>query len=168
MAMVRCKECGKDISSEAETCPHCGIKRQPPSKVAGKIIGAVAVLLFIGYCAQLQSPSSSTSSTSLSTLKDTATACSANNFSVSKLNARQDGDYARLTGIIRHNCATASGVELKWTAYNSDGSVAFSDNFYPASTTNIPANSDFPFETMNRAPVGKWTYIVQPVSTHQW
>lgn len=26
MALVRCKECGKEISGSAETCPHCGCK----------------------------------------------------------------------------------------------------------------------------------------------
>lgn len=26
MAMIVCEECGKEISSTAETCPHCGTK----------------------------------------------------------------------------------------------------------------------------------------------
>jgi len=26
MALVKCKECGKEISKDAETCPHCGKK----------------------------------------------------------------------------------------------------------------------------------------------
>lgn len=26
MAIINCKECGKEISNTAETCPHCGIK----------------------------------------------------------------------------------------------------------------------------------------------
>ena len=25
MALIKCKECGKEISSSAKTCPHCGI-----------------------------------------------------------------------------------------------------------------------------------------------
>ncbi len=24
MALIKCEECGKEISSEALTCPHCG------------------------------------------------------------------------------------------------------------------------------------------------
>lgn len=24
MAMIKCRECGKDISDQAEMCPHCG------------------------------------------------------------------------------------------------------------------------------------------------
>ena len=25
MALIKCKECAKDVSSEADKCPHCGI-----------------------------------------------------------------------------------------------------------------------------------------------
>lgn len=25
MALIRCKECGKEVSSSAVTCPHCGV-----------------------------------------------------------------------------------------------------------------------------------------------
>ena len=33
MAMVECKECGGQISQNAETCPHCGdVIREPKSK----------------------------------------------------------------------------------------------------------------------------------------
>ena len=26
MALIKCKECGGEISSSAKNCPHCGIK----------------------------------------------------------------------------------------------------------------------------------------------
>ena len=29
MAIVKCKECDKEVSSEAEVCPHCGIRVKP-------------------------------------------------------------------------------------------------------------------------------------------
>ena len=25
MSLVRCRECGRDVSTEAVTCPHCGV-----------------------------------------------------------------------------------------------------------------------------------------------
>ena len=31
MALIKCKECGKEISSKATSCPHCGYKN--PKKV---------------------------------------------------------------------------------------------------------------------------------------
>lgn len=27
MALIKCKECGKEISSKAKTCPNCGVAR---------------------------------------------------------------------------------------------------------------------------------------------
>lgn len=33
MAMAKCRECGKEVSSEAETCPHCGIEK--PARKSG-------------------------------------------------------------------------------------------------------------------------------------
>ena len=26
MALIKCVECGKEVSSSAKVCPHCGIK----------------------------------------------------------------------------------------------------------------------------------------------
>lgn len=51
MAMGKCRECGKDTSSEAKVCPHCGIKA-PIKKQIGivGIIGALAVGAFIFKC----------------------------------------------------------------------------------------------------------------------
>lgn len=34
MALIRCSECGKEISSEAETCPHCGYRTSHGKAVA--------------------------------------------------------------------------------------------------------------------------------------
>lgn len=49
MAMVNCKECGKEISSKAAACPHCGFK--PEKDKAGcaqvLVVGFVAVLVAV-------------------------------------------------------------------------------------------------------------------------
>ena len=108
MALTNCHECGKDVSTEAKTCPHCGAKPKTPVANALYYIGVfVALIVFVGYC------------------------------------NRQDGTATR-------SPATAT---LPAT---------------PASTTNIPPNTDFPFETSNHAPRGKWTYQLVPVEVHVW
>lgn len=28
MAIIKCRECGKEISTQADKCPHCGAKRK--------------------------------------------------------------------------------------------------------------------------------------------
>lgn len=95
-------------------------------------------------------------------------ACTAADFSLSKTKATTEYDVARLTGIITSHCASAVGVQLKWTAFNADGTVAFSTDFWPASTTNIPPRSEYPFEMMDTAPRGRWTYRVEPINVTVW
>ena len=51
MAIVKCRECGKDISTDAKNCPHCGVaKPAPPSKAGNYIklaVGAVLVIAMV-------------------------------------------------------------------------------------------------------------------------
>jgi hypothetical protein len=46
--------------------------------------------------------------------------------------------------------------------------VAFSDEFWPDSTTNMAPNTDFPFEMMHDAPSGSATYKVDTISVTTW
>lgn len=54
MALIKCKECGKDISSNATSCPKCGIvlKQSPTSnndiiiKIVTIIIGVIIAIIF--------------------------------------------------------------------------------------------------------------------------
>jgi hypothetical protein len=45
MALTKCHECGREISSESKTCPLCGAKAKKPTGMAVKIL---AVLFAIG------------------------------------------------------------------------------------------------------------------------
>jgi hypothetical protein len=47
MSLITCKECGKEISNQAKTCPHCGFR---PSKGIGKAIGLFFLFAFIAMC----------------------------------------------------------------------------------------------------------------------
>ncbi|MBS0367614.1 MAG: zinc ribbon domain-containing protein [Proteobacteria bacterium] len=46
MALIPCKECGEPISSEAKTCPKCGIRNKPRSTWWIWLLGA-PVALFV-------------------------------------------------------------------------------------------------------------------------
>lgn len=51
MALVQCHECGKDVSTEAKTCPACGAKvRKPPKQVSRQTLfvlgGVVLIMVF--------------------------------------------------------------------------------------------------------------------------
>lgn len=65
---------------------------------------------------------------------------------VSKVTVYYERLGPRVTGIVRHSCRQAVGIELKWTMYETDGSVIFSDEWWPASAFNIPPNTDYAFD----------------------
>lgn len=43
MALIKCKECGKEISSQAESCPNCGRKKPKSTSVLTWIIAGILV-----------------------------------------------------------------------------------------------------------------------------
>lgn len=49
MACITCPECGKEVSSEAKNCIHCGypLKKKKKPKVSRKIIAAACAALLI-------------------------------------------------------------------------------------------------------------------------
>jgi RNA polymerase subunit RPABC4/transcription elongation factor Spt4 len=46
MALVKCKECKKEVSSSAKLCPHCGIKN-PSTTAKDYILGAIGIIVII-------------------------------------------------------------------------------------------------------------------------
>lgn len=46
MALIKCRECGKDISTEAKACPHCGAK--PPYRPSLAFILIAGLLVVFG------------------------------------------------------------------------------------------------------------------------
>jgi hypothetical protein len=94
--------------------------------------------------------------------------CAPADFSLSKVREITKYDEATLTGVITNHCSSSAGVRLKWTAYNGDGSVAFSTDFWPASTTNIAPGSQYAFQMMYPSPRGRWTYHVEPEGVSIW
>lgn len=51
MALIKCKECGNEVSSKAEACPKCGAKvaRKPVGCASGLVI--LVMLVVLGKCA---------------------------------------------------------------------------------------------------------------------
>ncbi len=50
MALKKCKECGEQISSKAEKCPHCGNPQSKKSSSLSVIIVLLGIGAFIYYC----------------------------------------------------------------------------------------------------------------------
>lgn len=51
MALVKCKECKKEVSSKAKLCPHCGIKN-PAVGAKETLVGLVVVVVGVVMLAQ--------------------------------------------------------------------------------------------------------------------
>lgn len=70
MALVKCKECGQQISTKAEKCPSCGAKApRKTSPVTWMVLVAILLTVYIS----VQSPSSPTSSTATASNSDDPT-----------------------------------------------------------------------------------------------
>lgn len=52
MSLVQCKECKKEVSSSAKTCPHCGVKLRmgffAKSLIVVSVLFGVVVLIGLG------------------------------------------------------------------------------------------------------------------------
>ena len=51
MAMTTCKECGKQVSTEAKTCPHCGAAAPAKKKAKGGVGKWLLIVFAIGVVA---------------------------------------------------------------------------------------------------------------------
>ena len=66
MALIKCEECGKEISSKADTCPHCGYKEKKTGclGVLGYLILALFIIGLAGKCSLDRQVDIKTTSTS--------------------------------------------------------------------------------------------------------
>lgn len=56
MSMIKCKECGSQISSKANQCPHCGSPNKRTS-VATWLVGGTMLMLMVPACYTMLTPS---------------------------------------------------------------------------------------------------------------
>lgn len=65
MALIKCKECGSEVSSKAATCPKCGARVAPEPMGCGRLIGiSLLVVIIVLVFSSLSSNNSSNSSSS--------------------------------------------------------------------------------------------------------
>jgi hypothetical protein len=96
------------------------------------------------------------------------TGCSVNNVKLKNLTSSYDSSYSKVTGVLSHSCTVAIGIELKWSGFYSDKTVAFSEEFWPNSISNIPPNVDFPFEYMVSDRIAPSIYTMVVNSVRAW
>jgi RNA polymerase subunit RPABC4/transcription elongation factor Spt4 len=47
MALKKCKECKNDVSTSAQTCPHCGAKTSLAIKFVETILGLIGLAIIV-------------------------------------------------------------------------------------------------------------------------
>jgi len=68
MALKKCKECGKEISSDADKCPNCG-KPQKKRNALGYFVAIIIIIGFIGWITStLENTNSTTTQTAIEDL----------------------------------------------------------------------------------------------------
>ncbi len=61
MALIKCAECGKDVSDKASSCPHCGVSPVVEKRESMSVVKWVAVLFFGAIVYQCASSTSGVS-----------------------------------------------------------------------------------------------------------
>lgn len=126
------------------------------------IVGAIVLGFWISSRFTERSPSQSAG------LADDAASCTVSKIAVDKLKAQSKGyGYFRITGRLTNNCDQATGVQIKVTVYDKADNILASPDLWPASVSNIPAHSEYPFECLQEAP-GFHRFTVSVISVRTW
>lgn len=176
MALLSCKECGKEMSSTAPACPHCGARRTSPLSAAWTAIKVVVALFFgliVYRCASVTSQVAD--SVSAPAVRSNAISsqasprgCTAKNFSVSGLKFRREYDSLSFTGTVTNGGSLACGVQLKVSTYDDQGSVVDTADFWPASIRNIEPSAKENFSYFVRYDKTAKKYDVIAIDAKEW
>lgn len=96
-------------------------------------------------------------------------ACRPSQIGIAKLRAVRDSDtgYTRITGSLTNNCTSPAGPRIKITVYDKAGNILSSEDMWPASVSNIPPNTVFPFEWLDNSPYFD-RFTVEVISISKW
>ena len=173
MALASCRECGKEVSTEAAACPHCGAPLRRAGTSPWTVIGWVIVSLigfwlvsgFVqGYRDGLRAATASPSRPS-EIVSTPQPVCQVGDVIVRDIKGRNERLATYIVGQIDNRCGQPVGAQIKFTIYDQSGSVLSSRDLWPASTNNIPAHGNFPFEVqLDRQPgAAKFDALVMEV-----
>ncbi len=108
MAIIKCRECSKEVSSSADKCPHCGVKLNSNSSI-GMAIGIFVI--FVAYVAYSNfGGKSSTITVSKPVASSVQQATSSNELTATNLKFFNDGLLSKVTGIVKNT----TGIKLDY------------------------------------------------------
>jgi len=123
--LIKCKDCGKDVSKNANSCPNCGAKVPKPNILMAVIIGLFGLFLICGIVSNATKSisSSSTTSSAQSVLETIAANNSSNLELLPGYNATR-GEYGNveIVGKVKNNGSKEfSYVQVTFNLYDASG-----------------------------------------------
>lgn len=148
MALQKCHECGKDVSTTAKACPSCGASVKKPllQKNIGClcIVVSLIVILWMCYVPSFNSYKENAKNTPAVPVtaqpKLAPTPAQARDkaaFEIVSFRGEWQGGTLYIIGEIRNNGNIPGGPKVEVIARDSQGMLIGSDQFWPNSTNNI-------------------------------
>lgn len=94
--------------------------------------------------------------------------CTRQDISLGQYKIRAEYGWFIIVGDLTNNCSEPTGVELRVTLYGADNAVLDTNNFWPASMSNIPPKSRYPVKTMLTYQDGIKRFDVRVESVRRW
>lgn len=135
-----------------------------------RTVSIIASVLAAGMFAAQWFGDSGDSSVPAKSPQPSAVQCKVSDFRVSpmRISWGTNAGAVTLTASVYNGCSQSAAPELKWTAYYPDGSIAFSEEFWPAGAVNMAPHSRYPFEYLELARPQDWKYTLRVVAVTQW
>jgi hypothetical protein len=165
----------------------------PRSNMVGMIVTLAVVVLGVAYFAGHNAPSPSAPPNTTSANIDAndgnsgggtaasnpdtsgnsdpvaqSNSCTPDQFKVTGLRGTNEYGQLSVVGTIRNTCAYAAGIQMKLTTYDKSGNVLNTEDEWPASVSNIPPDSPYPFKLMIAADDTMQKFNVINESVTKW
>lgn len=177
MALTNCKECGKEVSAGAETCPHCGFKSSGTGAftwLVAIVLGLSVVYLIAQMSSKILIPDNLSwrSETSAATARGcTAKLITIKSLNVSFVDACRTRSCPSMKGVavLNNGCDEAVGVQVKMVALDSSGAPVAASDLWPASVSNIPPG-DYTFSVDHYIEYDERikSFTLAPISITRW
>lgn len=140
MAMIKCHECTKEISSSADKCPHCGVKPKKKTSL-GEIIG---VLLGIYFAWIIFGPGKKMDSPEIANPITAAVQQANAELSATDVHFVKDGYLSKVVGTIKNTTGRKLPyVQVEINLYDKKGTQVGSTL---ANVNNLEAGNNWNFE----------------------
>ena len=185
MALIKCSECGSEVSDKAQACPKCGApigaRAADPGPIArpgkwarmslsskiGVILAVLVLVVFVRAVIAFLPDGSSPVAASGPASRGDDQACNVKKFEVT---GHRINDSGFLVGTVVNHNTVACGVALNVSTFDKAGTLVDTNGgiSWPASVNNIEPETPFNFTLNMVGRQGAATYSVTPSSAKVW